>query len=71
MGFMWGLDVCKKTKLAENAKVYDIFGFEKLNEHHKEATQQEVKMKSDVYVNLPNDYGKSVVFQALPQYLLR
>ena len=26
-------------------------------------------MKSDVYVNLPTGYGKSVVFQALPAVL--
>ena len=48
------------------AKVCDIFGFNKLNKHQGEAIQQIVEMKSDVYVNLPTGYGKSVVFQALP-----
>ena len=48
------------------AKVCDIFGFEKLNKHQEEAIQQIVKMKRDVYVNLPTGYGKSVVFQAFP-----
>ena len=47
------------------AKVCDIFGFEKLNKHQEEAIQRIVEMKSDVYVNLPTGYGKSVVFQAL------
>lgn len=48
------------------AKVCDIFGFEKLNKHQEEAIQQVFEMKSDVYVNLPTGYGKSVAFQALP-----
>lgn len=47
------------------AKVCDIFGFEKLNKHQEEAIQRKVEMKSDVYVNFPTGYGKSVVFQAL------
>ena len=42
------------------------FGFDKLNKHQEKAIQQIVEMKSDVYVNLPTGYGKSVVFQALP-----
>ena len=69
------LDVREKNKMAEDgessldhafAKVCDIFGFEKLNKHQEEAIQQIVEMRSDVYVNLPTGYGKSVVFQALP-----
>lgn len=48
------------------AKVCDIFGFNKLNKHQEKAIQQIVEKKSDVYVNLPTGYGKSVVFQALP-----
>ena len=48
------------------AKVCDIFGFNKFNKHPVEAIQQIVEKKSDVYVNLPTGYGKSVVFQALP-----
>ena len=66
----------EKNKMAEGgessldhafAKVCDIFGFEKLNKHQaEEAIQQIVEMKSDVYVNSPTGYGKSVVFQALP-----
>ena len=42
------------------------FGFDKLTKHQEKALQQIVEMKSDVYVNLPTGYGKSVVFQALP-----
>ena len=45
------------------AKVCDIFGFEKLNKHQAEAIQQIFEMESDVYVNLPTGYGKSVVSQ--------
>ena len=41
------------------------FGFDKLTKHQEKAIQQIVEMKSDVYVNLPTGYGKSVVFQAL------
>ena len=68
------VDICEKNKLTEDressldhsfSKVCSIFGFEKLNKHQEEALQQIVEMKSDVYVNLPTGYGKSVVFQAL------
>ena len=47
-------------------KVCDLFGFSKLNKHQEEAIRYVVEMDSDVYVNLPTGYGKSVVFQALP-----
>ena len=75
MALRGDLDICEKTKMAEDGeilldhtfvKVCDIFGFEKLNKHQDEAIRQVVELKVDVSVNLPTGYGKSVVFQALP-----
>ena len=46
-------------------KELDVFGFERLNKHQEEALRLVVESKSDVFVNLPTSFGKSVVFQAL------
>ena len=46
-------------------KELDVFGFERLNKHQEEALRLVVESKSDVFVNLPTGFGKSVVFQAL------
>ena len=44
------------------------FRFERLNKHQEEALRFVVESKSDVFVNLPTGFGKSVVvFQALPR----
>ena len=47
-------------------KLCEVFGFERLNKHQEEALRLVVESKSDVFVNLPTGFGKSVVFQALP-----
>ena len=47
-------------------KVCEVFGFERLNKHQEKALRLVVESKSDVFVNLPTGFGKSVVFQALP-----
>ena len=46
-------------------KVWDVFGFDSLNKHQLEALRFVFDSKSDVFVNLPTGFGKSVVFQAL------
>ena len=46
-------------------KEWEVFGFERLNKHQEEALRLVVESKSDVFVNLPTSFGKSVVFQAL------
>ena len=53
--------------MAENAlrKEWKVFRFERLNKHQKEALRLVVESKSDVFVNLPTGFGKSVVFQVL------
>ena len=58
----------RKTKMAEDAlrKVCEVFGFDSLNKHQEEALRFVFESKSDVFVNLPTGFGKSVVFQALP-----
>ena len=54
--------------MAEDAfrKVCEVFGFDSLNKHQEEALRFVFETKSDVFVNLPTGFGKSVVFQALP-----
>ena len=54
--------------MAEDAlrKVCESFGFERLNKHQEKALRPVVESKSDVFMNLPTGFGKSVVFQALP-----
>ena len=53
--------------MAEDAlrKDWEVFGFERLNKHQEEASRLVVESKSDVFVNLPNGFRKSVVFQVL------
>ena len=46
-----------------------VFGLKTLNEHQRNALTIVVKKKQDVFVNLPTEFGKSVVFQALPTCL--
>ena len=54
--------------MAEDAlrKVCEVFGFERLNKHQEKALRIIVESKSDVFVNLPTGFVKSIVFQALP-----
>lgn len=54
--------------MAEDAlrKVCEVFGFERLNKHQQNALQLVVESKSDVFVNLPTGFGKSIVFPASP-----
>ena len=53
--------------MAEDAlrKDWEVFGFERLNKHQEEVLRLVVESKSDVFVNLPTGFGKSVVFQVL------
>ena len=46
-------------------KEWEFFRFERLNKHQEEALRLVVESKSDIFVNLPTGFGKSVVFQAL------
>ena len=56
------------ANMAEDAsrKVCEVFGFESVNKHQEEALRFVIESKSDVFVNLPTGFGKSVVFQVLP-----
>ena len=60
------LQTCVK-KMAEDAvrKVCKVFGFDSLNKHQEAALRFVFESKSDVFVNLPTGFGKSVLFQAL------
>ena len=42
------------------------FGIRALNDYQREATTQFVNKKTDLFINLPTGYGKSLVYQALP-----
>ena len=48
------------------ANACHVFGFDSLNKHQEEALRFVLESKSNVFVNLPTGFGKSVVFQALP-----
>ena len=50
----------------EFRKVCEVFRFDSLNKHQEESLRFVFELKSDVFVNLPTGFGKSVVFQALP-----
>ena len=43
-------------------KVFEVFGFARLNKHQEEALRFVVESKGDVFVNLPTGFGKSVLF---------
>jgi len=47
-------------------KVCEVFGFDRLNKNPEETLRFVSESKSDVFVNRPTGFGKSVVFQALP-----
>ena len=49
------------------SKVCATFGIEKLNKQQEEAIRCVVLEKKDVFVNLPTGFGKSLIFQALPE----
>ena len=46
--------------------VFETFGIRRLNAYQREAIVQFVQKKTDVFVNLPTGYGKSLIYQALP-----
>ena len=46
---------------------YAKFSVRKTQQASREALRFVVESKSDVFVNLPTGFGKSVVFQALPR----
>lgn len=47
-------------------RVCEKFGITELNKHQKEAITQIVQRKTDVFINLPTGFGKSLIYQALP-----
>ena len=46
--------------------VSEMFGIKELNACQREAIVQFVQKKTDVFVNPPTGYGKSLIYQALP-----
>ena len=46
-------------------KVCRVFGIESLNMHQDQALRAILMGKRDTYVNLPTDFGKSLIYQAL------
>ncbi len=44
-----------------------VFGIAKLSTYQEDAIKYVVNEKKDVFVNLPTGFGKSIIFQALPQ----
>ena len=46
--------------------VFETFGIRGLNAYQREAIVKFVQKKTDVFVNLPTGYGKSLIYQALP-----
>ena len=46
--------------------VCKMFGMRELNAYQREAIVQFVQKKTDVFINLPTGYGKSLIYQALP-----
>ena len=53
-------------KVAFN-KVCETFGLKNLSEYQQQSIINIVEKKSDVFVNLPTGYGKSLIYQSLPQ----
>ena len=49
----------------EFRKVCEVFRFDSLDKHQEEALRFMFQSKSDVFVNLLTEFGKSVVFRAL------
>ena len=49
------------------SKVCETFGLKNLREYQKQSIINIVEKKSDVFVNLPTGYGKSLIYQSLPQ----
>ena len=45
--------------------ICEKFGIRALNDYQREATTQFVNKKTDLFINLPTGYGKSLVYQAL------
>ena len=45
--------------------VCEKFGIRPLNDNQREAITQYVNKKTDLFINLPTGYGKSLVYQAL------
>jgi len=48
------------------SSVCSKFGISRLNSFQMKAISEFSKGKSDIYVNLPTGYGKSLIYQALP-----
>ena len=48
-------------------KVCERLGIQRLNRQQEEAIRSIVLDKKDVFVNLPTGFGKSMIFQGLPE----
>lgn len=48
------------------SSVCSKFGISRLNSFQMKPISEFSKGKSDIYVNLPTGYGKSLIYQALP-----
>ena len=46
--------------------VCQMFGIRELNAYEREVIVQFAQKKIDVFINLPTDHGKSLIYQALP-----
>ena len=51
---------------ADFGLVCETFGIRELTVYQREAIEQFVQKKTDVFVNLSTGYGKSLIYQALP-----
>ena len=49
------------------SKVCETFGLQELSEYQKQSTINIVEKRLDVFVNFPTGYGKSLIYQSLPQ----
>lgn len=52
-------------------EVSEIFEIPSFNDHQKTAFRSIIQGKSDLFVNLPTGFGKSIIYQALPLILDR
>ena len=47
-------------------QVSEVFKIPHFNDHQKSAFMSVIQEKSDLFINLPTGFGKSIIYQALP-----
>ena len=47
------------------SKVCEVFSIEKLNKHQEDSIKYDVEKEKDIFVNLPKEFGKLLIYQAL------